>query len=117
MKTINFLVSHFSHLLLIVTTAVLFAGCATSSERLPSEKIALANLMVVKAKESQAQQWAPLELNQAIQRIDQAKQALKNNQYQQAIRLAEQALLDASLAEAKAESAIAHQLFKKAKFN
>jgi hypothetical protein len=114
MKRINFL---FFHLLLIVTTVVLFAGCATSSERLPSEKIALAKLMVVKAKESQAQRWAPMELNQAIQRIDQAKQALENHQYQQAIRLAEQALLDATLAEAKAELAIAHQMFKKAKFN
>lgn len=112
MKTTNFLFSN--GLLLIIISILLLASCATSSKQLPSEKIALAELMMVRATESQAQQWAPAELNQAIQRIALAKQALKNNKYQQATRLAEQALLDATLAEAKAESEIARQMFKKA---
>jgi len=100
--------------LLSMIGIILLTSCATSPKQLPTEKIALAQLMLIRATETQAQQWAPGALNQAIQRIHQAKQALEKEQYQQATRLAEQALLDASLAEAKTELEIARQIFQKA---
>ena len=84
-----------------------FAGCSTA--RPPSDTIAVAELGVQQARKSTAPQYAPLELRLAVDKLDQAKRAIENEDYTRARRLAEQALVDAQVAESKADSENARQ--------
>ncbi|HEC83952.1 MAG: DUF4398 domain-containing protein [Candidatus Parabeggiatoa sp. nov. 2] len=99
---------------LIIVGALLMSGCSTPLSRVTEiEKIANAQLAIVKAQDSNAQEFAPQELHDAQQKLQKAKQALQTKNYDKAVRLAEQALIDAKLAEAKAESEMARQALKK----
>jgi hypothetical protein len=71
--------------------------------------VSQAELAVREVGQSQAAQHAPRELSNARQKYDQAKRALDAERYTEARRLAEQALVDAELAETKAEVVSARQ--------
>ena len=87
--------------------AALGAGCASPE---PAAKaISSAELSVRKADASFASKYAPLELVKAREKLELAKQTLDEGDYDQSRRLAEQALVDARLAEEKARTARAHQ--------
>ena len=88
--------------------ALVFAGC--SSIRPPREEIATAELAVREAQQSNAPQHAELEMHTANEKLSQARQAMRDENYVLARRLAEQALVDAQLAESKARSAEARQM-------
>ncbi len=98
----------------IVIGALLINGCSTRlSVPAEIEKMANAQLAIVKAQQSNAQELAPQPLRAAQQKLQQAKQAAQTQNYDQAARLAEQALIEAKLAEAKAETEMARLALKK----
>ena len=78
------------------------AGCSTISP--PKDSLAAADLAVQQATKSKAPQYSPLELRKAMDKLDEAKRAMTKEEYVKARRLAEEALVDAQLAEAKADS-------------
>lgn len=85
-----------------LSVAALSLGCAApkSSTRAVSQ----AELAVHDATVSEAGAHAPIELRLAREKLDRAQSAYDGGQYDEARRLAEQALVDAQLAEAKAEN-------------
>jgi len=84
-----------------------FGGCSAAQP--PTAVVSQAELAVREVGQSQAAQHAPRELSNARQKYDQAKRALDAERYTEARRLAEQALVDAELAETKAEAVSARQ--------
>ncbi len=87
---------------LAVLLAVGTVGCSTP--RKPAQEIEKAELAIQSANTTSAPSDAPLELQLAREKTEKAKVALRNDNYEQAQRYAEQAQVDAQLAEAKAES-------------
>ncbi len=83
---------------------LLAAGCATTSGSLSNEKIWQANKAIGAAKESNARQNAPNELKAAEDKIVEATTALTNKDYERAVRLAEEASVDAEYARAKSRT-------------
>ncbi|MGR6034433.1 MAG: DUF4398 domain-containing protein [Candidatus Nitrosoglobus sp.] len=92
-----------------LTTAGLLSlgGCAGAPP--PRGEMAAGALAVSEAQQAQASQYAPAELYIARQKMETAKQAMTNGDYTKARRFAEQALVDAQLAEAKAQAEIQRQ--------
>jgi hypothetical protein len=79
--------------------AVMFlVSCAGTP---PKDAMSQAELAVSHATETKAPQLAPLELRKARDHLDQAKQAMQDKDYTAARRLAENAMVEAELAEAK----------------
>ncbi len=87
----------------LFSTVLLIIGCSTGKKP-PTEKIANAELAISRAQDNNAREFAAVELRQAQDNLEQAKQAVQEEEFDKAARLAEQALMDASLAETKAES-------------
>jgi hypothetical protein len=77
------------------------SACATAQP--PVASLSRAELAVRQASESNASQYAPIELQSAKEKLGEARLALDTYEYERAHRLAEQALADARLAEARAE--------------
>ena len=77
-------------------------GCSTVGP--PKDSMAAAELAVQEANKSKAPQYSPLELRMAMDKLDEAKRAMNKKDYTVARRLAEEALVDAQVAEAKAAS-------------
>lgn len=80
------------------------APVACSTPTKPAQEIEKAELAIKTADGSPMPAVASLELQLAREKLDRAKTALADEEYGQARRLAEQAQVDAQLAEAKAES-------------
>jgi hypothetical protein len=75
------------------------AGCAGKP---PLSNLSQAELAVQEADTKTASQYAPLELKTAREQLADAKRAMDDEEYDEARRLADQALVNAQLAEAKA---------------
>jgi hypothetical protein len=80
------------------------AGCAGTP---PTEKVEVAEAAVRQADTRGAAEDAALELRLARDKLERARVAMADERYVTARRLAEQAQVDALLAEAKAQSAAA----------
>ena len=87
---------------LILLSAVGTVGCSTP--RKPAQEVEKADFAIASANTSSAPTDAPLELQLAREKVEKAKSALRNDDFKLAQRLAEQAQVDAQLAQAKAES-------------
>jgi hypothetical protein len=85
-----------------ILTALSVTGCSTVGP--PKDSVAAAELAVQEANKSKAPQYSPLELRMAADKLDEAKRAMNKEEYTLARRLAEEALVDAQVAEAKAAS-------------
>lgn len=85
----------------VILGLTLAAGCATSS--IPSaQKISQSDRAISDALLSNASVSAPDELKIAEEKLARARQAQANRDYEEAIRLAEQASVDADYARARA---------------
>jgi predicted S18 family serine protease len=82
------------------------SGCAGKP---PTDTLSQAELAVQEADSKTASQYAPLELRTAREQLEQAKRALAEEEYDEARRLAEQALVNAQLAEARSAAEKARQ--------
>jgi hypothetical protein len=92
---------------LSVAAAVLVAGCA--SVPAPTEQIAVSKMAVTNASSAGGNEFAPLQLKSAMEKMDAAEQAMNQEDYVLARQLAEQAQVDAQLAAATARSAKAQK--------
>jgi hypothetical protein len=83
------------------------AACVTSP--VPNEKIAVARASVQRAEQSGAPELAPAEMAAARDKLERAEKAAANKDVQPATMLAEQANIDAQLAEATAQEHKSHK--------
>jgi len=90
-----------------IAGAIFIAGCATIPA--PTEQIAVSKVAVSNATSSGGNEFAPLQLKSAMEKLDAAERAMAEKDYLRARQLAEQAQVDAQLAGAKARSAIAQK--------
>ncbi|HWL69396.1 MAG TPA: DUF4398 domain-containing protein [Geminicoccus sp.] len=88
-------------------TLLLLGACASTPP--PDDAMAAAKLALQRAEASEAPSEAPLELQQARDKLAEAEQAIADEDYRQARRLAQEAAADAGLAEAQAERAVAER--------
>lgn len=86
-------------------SASVIALAACSSVPPPTEQIAVGRSAIDSAQTAGAPEFAAAELAQARTKFEQAQEAMKKEEYVRARRLAEQAAVDAQLAQAKASSA------------
>jgi hypothetical protein len=92
----------------VACAAVVAAGaCATTP--IPNEKIAVAKASVQRAEQSGAPELAPVEMAAAREKLARAEQAAAARDASPANQLAEQANIDARLAEATAQQQRAHK--------
>jgi Domain of unknown function (DUF4398) len=92
----------------IVIWGSLLAGCASSPPAPPSE-LAVAASTLQDAERAGAAQYAPVELNRARDKAALAQNAMRQENYRDAQRLAAEAEADAKLAATKAQAAQAEQ--------
>jgi hypothetical protein len=83
------------------------AGCATTP--VPLEKIAVAKASLQHAEQSGAPEFAPVEMAQARDKLSRAEKAAADHDAQPATELADQANVDAQLAEATAQEKKSHK--------
>jgi hypothetical protein len=87
--------------------ALSVAGCASTP--IPNEKIAVAKSSVSRAEQSGAPEYAPVEMAAARDKLARAEKAAADKDAQPATQLAEQANVDAQLAEATAQQHKSHK--------
>jgi hypothetical protein len=92
---------------LIAAAVLTVAGCASTP--IPNEKIAVAKASVQRAEQSGAPEYAPVELAAARDKLTRAEKAASDRAPQPATMLAEQANVDAQLAEATAMQQRSHK--------
>ena len=90
-----------------VATLLLLGACASTPP--PDDAMATAKLALQRAEVSQAPKEAPLELQQARDKLTEAEKALVAEEYTSARRLAQEAAADAQFAEAQAQRAVAER--------
>ncbi|MGR9087892.1 MAG: DUF4398 domain-containing protein [Gammaproteobacteria bacterium] len=91
----------------ILTAAILVVGCASIPA--PDEQMAVAKVAVTSATNAGGNEFAPLPLKYAMEKLDAAERAMAEENYELARQLAEQAQVDAQLAAATARSAKAQK--------
>jgi hypothetical protein len=92
----------------VAATAVwMLAACASTP--IPNEKIAVAKASLQRAEQSGAPELAPVELASARDKLNRAEKAAADHDAQPATMLAEQANVDAQLAEATAAQQRSHK--------
>src|SRR3569623_992482 len=89
----------------VLTGSVLFAGCASIPP--PTDQLAVTRAAVTDATTAGATEAAPVELKSARDKLDEAEKAMNSKDFERAKRLAEEAQVDAKLAEPKANAATA----------
>jgi glutathione synthase/RimK-type ligase-like ATP-grasp enzyme len=91
-----------------ISAAVVWGFTACASSPVPNEKIAVAKASLQRAEQSGAPALAPVELATARDKLSRAEKAAADHKEQPATLLAEQANVDAQLAEATAGQQRAH---------
>jgi hypothetical protein len=86
----------------IACAAITLGLAACASTPIPNEKIAVAKVSVQRAEQSGAPELAPVEMAAARDKLARAEKAAASRDAQPATQLAEQANVDAELAEATA---------------
>lgn len=108
MTNINFIKSHQMHrMIMSFVAALLVTGCASTPA--PTEQMAVSRAAINAANSSGGNEFAPLAFKSAIEKMDGAELAMTKKDYLLARQLAEQAQVDARLAEAMARSAKAQK--------
>ena len=87
----------------VVAVLAALAGCAQAP--VPHEALTTADLAVARARTAGALNHASVELARAEAKLEQARAAVRAKAHERARTLAEQALVDAELAEVKAQAA------------
>lgn len=100
----------------IVILLPVLSACATKGTP-PTAQLSQAELAVESASQAQAATHAPLELRKAQDHIREARQRSDEEEYEQATRAAEKALVEAQLAQAKAEAQVAMNALEEMRSN
>lgn len=94
---------------------LLFLAGACGSTKPPTDKIARTQAAINQAEQVGARNYAPLELREARKKLDEARSLIDQKQYEKAGRLADQAEVDAQLAESKTLSEKAQKAVRELK--
>lgn len=89
--------------LLAAAGLVALGGCAGTAP--PTKQMTRSQAAVSQAEGAKAYEFAPVEFQAAREKLQQARNAMNDEDYKEAERLAEQAEVDANLAYTKARSA------------
>ncbi len=89
--------------LIAACPALFLTGCASEAER-PTEDMTRAATLISQAEKAGAQQYASAELQQARDHLSAANKAVEDGKEDKAKRLAQQASVDAELANARTAS-------------
>ncbi len=92
---------------LSMAATALVAGCASAPA--PIEQMAVTRAAISNASSAEADKFAPAQLKSAIEKMDFAERAMIQKDYARARQLAEQAQVDAQLANATAHTAKAQK--------
>jgi hypothetical protein len=92
-----------------VCAVIVIGLAACASTPIPNEKIAVAKASVQRAEQSGAPEFAPVEMAAARDKLARAETAATDREAEPANRLAEQANIDAQLAEATAQQQRSHK--------
>ena len=92
-----------THSILVLLLAAALGACASVPP--PESQMGKADLALRKAEQADAAHFAPLEMRTARTKLEAARAAIREDRNLEARRLAEQAKLDATLAEATAQTA------------
>jgi hypothetical protein len=93
----------------IIIGGVVIGLAACASGPAPEAELAAAEVAVDEAEEANAPAQAPGPYELARDKLERAREAMEDDENDEARRLAEQALADAQLAEAQARSEVARQ--------
>lgn len=96
--------------LLLAGLMLLASACATSNVAAPDTTAA--STMIKQAEEAGAGEYAPLELQEAREKLERAKARMQDERYAEAARLTREAAVDAELAMVKARSLKAREAVK-----
>lgn len=91
---------------IIVFIAMFMAGCASMP---PTEQMAVSKTAVNNAISAGGNEFAPVQLRSAMDKMDAAERAMADEEYELARQLAEQAQVDAQLAATTARAAKAQK--------
>ena len=89
----------------VLAVAALLAGGCASKGMAPVSQLATSRVAVTEAEAAGAREYAALDLLSARDKLNKAEAASREEKYEQARRLAEEAEVDARLAESKARTA------------
>jgi hypothetical protein len=92
---------------LLILSALENSGCSTGTP--PTDALAKAEMGLRAANEARAADIAPMDLQNAREKLEASRQAMAAKRYEEARRLAESAQVEAELAEVKAEAEIMRQ--------
>lgn len=109
MKNNSYLKSVQTRLRCGITAASIMFISACASIPAPSEQMAVSKAAVSSANSAGGNEFAPLELKTAMEKMDRAERAMTEEDYLLARQLAEQAQVDAQLAAATARSSKAQK--------
>lgn len=101
MKGIN-LFRRFRWIGSLVACSLLFMSCASTKP--PTQKIAQTEAAIKQAEQVGAQDYAPLEIREARKKLERARKLVGEEEYEKASLLADEATVDAELAEIKSLS-------------
>ena len=96
-----------SRIIITIVAAILMAGCVNTPP--PTEQMSMSRAAVSNAGSAGGNEFAPLQLKSAMDKMDSAERAMAEKKYVLARQLAEQAQVDAQLAGAMARSAKARK--------
>lgn len=88
----------------IALSALLFLLTGCASAPIPTEQFAVSQAAIESATSAGATEYAPLEIKTARDKMSAAQRAITDKKYPAAAALAEEAAVDAKLAQTKAES-------------
>ena len=97
----------YQNILILVIGLGLLAACGTTNP--PSQQLTETQMVIQQAEQLGAEDYAPLEIRDAKIKLGLAREAVEAKEYEKAIRLAEQARVDAELAQIKAQSGKAQE--------
>lgn len=83
--------------------AVFLLSCASTGPP-PVDTISNAEMVIRRARQNEADKYAPLQIKLAEEKLEKAKAAMDEEAYDKARRIAEEALADAQVAEATAKA-------------
>ncbi len=93
----------------LMGAALFLAACASGGQP-PVEQLSNVEMTIARARQNEADKYAPLDLRLAEEKLAEARRAVAEENYDKARRKADEALADARLAEARAQSERARKL-------
>lgn len=93
---------------MIACGALFLSACAGTPP--PTEKVSNVEMMIQRARQNEADKYAPLQLRLAEENLQEAKAAMAEDENDLAHKKADKALADAKVAEAKARAERARRL-------